>query len=67
MAGMCTKIEFSGSFGSELTGARSIDLSCEFPDQSEDELADFADAEESRESLETTSSEPVTLTLLDRL
>jgi len=67
VAGTCTKMEFSGSFCSELTGAMSIGLSCESPDQSEDELADFADAEESRESLETTSSEPVTLTLLDRL
>ena len=60
-------MEFPGSCGSGLVSESSIDLSSESSNETEDQLEDFTDAEESRESPEPTSSEPITVTLLDRL
>ena len=48
-------MEFPGSCGSELVGESSVDLSCESSNETEYQLEDFTDAEESRESPEPTS------------
>ena len=60
-------MDLPGSCGSRLVGESSVDLSRESSNETEDQLEDFTDAEESRESPEHTSSEPITVTLLDKL